>query len=80
MNCERVRKEFTEMSLDERRRYIRAFKTLASDPRYKKRYEKFVKVHHDYFYSGIYPVSFSMNASSAANPRVLAPTGGLFAF
>ena len=64
VNCKRVRKEFTEMSLDERRRFIRAFKTLASDLRYKKRYEKFVKIHHDYFFKGIYFVAFVVNASS----------------
>ena len=52
VDCERVRKEFTEMSINERRRYIKAFKKLASDSRYKNRYEKFIKIHVNYFFKG----------------------------
>ena len=54
VNCKRVRKEFTELTLNERRRFIKAFKTLASDLRYKKKYEKYVKIHSTFFFSGEY--------------------------
>ena len=39
-SCSRVRKEFTKMSLEERTRFINAFKLVSTDPRYKDDYRK----------------------------------------
>eukprot|EP00795_Rhopilema_esculentum_P007701 gene7701-13528_t len=58
MKCARVRKEFTEMSIPERKRYISAFKKLAADERYKKRHENFVKIHKDLFFKGIHTKNY----------------------
>ena len=40
VTCARVRKEFTKMSLEERTRFINAFKLVSTDPRYKDDYRK----------------------------------------
>ena len=40
VTCARVRKEFTKMSLEERTRFIKAFKLVSTDPRYKDDYRK----------------------------------------
>ncbi len=42
------------MSIKERLRYINAFKTLASNPIYKTKYENFVRIHKDLFFKGIH--------------------------
>eukprot|EP00112_Aurelia_sp_Birch-Aquarium-sp1_P024516 Seg780.6 transcript_id=Seg780.6/GoldUCD/mRNA.D3Y31 product=Tyrosinase protein_id=Seg780.6/GoldUCD/D3Y31 len=57
-NCARVRKEFTEMTEAERERYIDAFKFLASDKRYKKRFENYIKIHKDLFFKGIHTANY----------------------
>ena len=44
-SCYRVRKEFTKMSLEERTRFIKAFKMVSSDPRYIREHERIGKVH-----------------------------------
>ena len=49
-HCYRIRKEFTSMSLEERKRYIRAFKIVSSKQPYKKIYDKLTKKHPDYFW------------------------------
>ena len=53
-NCYRIRKEFTSMSTEERRRYLRAYKTLTSQQPYKAIYERFIFMHYKYFCWGIH--------------------------
>ena len=48
-NCYRVRKEFTSMSLKERRRYISVFKRISSRSLYKRQYDRITKYHSHYF-------------------------------
>ena len=45
INCYRVRKEFTNMEVNERRRYINAYKTASMNPAFKKQYERLVTCH-----------------------------------
>ena len=45
VSCYRVRKEFTRMSFEERKRFIQAVKLASSDPRYKSEYEKLTTFH-----------------------------------
>ncbi len=42
------------MTIEERMRFINAFKVLASSPTFKKRFEKFVVIHKDKFFQGIH--------------------------
>ena len=53
-NCYRLRKEFTSMSSEERRRYLRAYKTLTTQSPYKETYERFIFMHYKYFCWGIH--------------------------
>lgn len=43
VNCVRVRKSWTDLSSDEKQRYINAVKTITTDEQYKARYEKLAK-------------------------------------
>ena len=45
INCYRVRKEFTKMDINQRRRYINAYKTASMNPAFKKDYERLVTGH-----------------------------------
>lgn len=47
--CHRVRKEFTEMSLKERRRYVRTFRKASKDVPYKWTYDIITKMHPQFF-------------------------------
>ena len=42
-SCYRVRKEFTEMTIEERKRYINTYKLASVHPLFKKDYEKMVR-------------------------------------
>lgn len=53
-DCYRVRKEFTAMTKEERRRYLKTYKTLTSTPPYREVYEKFIFMHYKYFCWGIH--------------------------
>ena len=54
VDCYRLRKEFTSMTSRERRRYLRAYKTLTTKPPYKETYERFIFMHYKYFCWGIH--------------------------
>ena len=45
INCYRVRKEFTNMEFNKRRRYINAYKMASMNPAFKKEYEILVALH-----------------------------------
>ena len=45
VNCYRVRKEFTAMSVGGRRRFIEVLKLASSDPRYRSDYERLMTLH-----------------------------------
>ena len=45
VSCYRVRKEFTMMSLAERRRFIDVLKLVSTDPRYRSEYERLATLH-----------------------------------
>ena len=45
INCYRVRKEFTNMEINQRRRYIKAYKAASMNPAFKKEYERLVTLH-----------------------------------
>uniref|UniRef100_A0A7M5V391 VWFA domain-containing protein n=2 Tax=Clytia hemisphaerica TaxID=252671 RepID=A0A7M5V391_9CNID len=53
-NCYRLRKEFTSMTSEERRRYLKAYKTLTTKSPYKQTYEPFIFMHYKYFCMGIH--------------------------
>lgn len=53
-NCYRVRQEFTAMTTEERRRYLKTYKTLTTTPPYKGIYERFIFMHYKYFCWGIH--------------------------
>ena len=53
-DCFRLRKEFTSMTSSERRRYLKAYKTLTTKSPYKETYERFVFMHYKYFCWGIH--------------------------
>ena len=44
-NCHRVRKEFTKMTIEHRKRYINTYKLASVHPLFKKDYEKTVALH-----------------------------------
>ena len=44
-SCHRVRKEFTKMTIEHRKRYINAYKLASVHPLFKKNYEKTVALH-----------------------------------
>lgn len=45
INCYRVRKEFTRMDIEERKRFIKTYQTASEDPAFKQDYEKMVALH-----------------------------------
>ncbi|XP_065666234.1 uncharacterized protein LOC101239471 isoform X2 [Hydra vulgaris] len=53
-DCYRVRKEFTSMTTKERKRYLKAYKTLTSQQPYKSIYERFIFMHFKYFCWGVH--------------------------
>jgi len=53
-NCFRLRREFTSMTSAERRRYLKAYKTLTTKSPYKETYERFIFMHYKYFCWGIH--------------------------
>ena len=53
VNCVRIRKEFTTMTLEERARYIRTIKTASTDPRFKTDYANLLITHLSLFNSGL---------------------------
>ena len=54
MNCLRIRKEFTSMTLPERERYIKVILTASTDPRFKTEYDNLINQHRRLFMSGIH--------------------------
>lgn len=54
MNCIRIRKEFTAMSLEERRRYISAIKRASTDQRFRRDYENLINMHQRLFFELIH--------------------------
>ncbi|XP_065062000.1 hemocyanin 2-like isoform X3 [Rhopilema esculentum] len=53
-NCYRIRKEFTQMTKRERRKYLKAYFKLTTKFPFKYRYEKFIYIHQKYFCYGIH--------------------------
>lgn len=45
INCYRVRKEFTKMEINQRRRFINTYKTASMNPAFKRDYERLVAFH-----------------------------------
>ena len=54
INCIRIRKEFTAMSLEERRRYISAIKRASTDQRFRRDYENLINMHQRLFFELIH--------------------------
>ena len=54
VNCTRIRKEFTSMTIAERKRYIQTIKTASTDPRFKPDYDTLINDHRILFFSGIH--------------------------
>ncbi|CAH3040441.1 unnamed protein product, partial [Porites evermanni] len=54
VNCVRIRKEFTAMTFEERKRYIKTIKTASTDPRWKTEYDNLLNSHRILFLSGIH--------------------------
>lgn len=48
-DCYRIRKEFTEMSFRERRRYVRAFKAVSTEDPYNRTYDALTALHPMFF-------------------------------
>ena len=44
-SCYRVRKEFSKMTIDDRKRYINTYKLASVHPVFKKDFEKFIDLH-----------------------------------
>ena len=49
MDCVRIRKEFTSMTTEERRRYVRVIRTASTDPRFKRNYDALILQHRELF-------------------------------
>lgn len=49
INCIRIRKEFTAMSKEERRRYISTIKTASTGQRFRRDYENLINMHQRLF-------------------------------
>lgn len=58
VECCRLRKEFLDMTTEERTRYIKTVKTASTHPAYKERYEILLTVHRDIFFSRIHELDF----------------------
>lgn len=52
VSCCRVRTPFTEMSVEDRARYIQVIKKASTDSRFKRRYEDLLTVHKTIFRTG----------------------------
>ena len=61
VNCVRIRKEFTSMTLEERARYVRVIKTASTDPRFKTDYDNLINEHRILFMSGMYVRNIAAN-------------------
>ncbi len=53
-NCYRNRREFTSMTLKERKHYIQSYLKLTTTEPIKSRFKIFVVKHNDYFWRGIH--------------------------
>ncbi|XP_022801546.1 uncharacterized protein LOC111339216 [Stylophora pistillata] len=58
VQCTRVRREFTTMSRADREKYVRAVRTVSTDPRYKTDYDSMLTQHKTIFNSGIHQRDF----------------------
>nr|XP_012559473.1 tyrosinase [Hydra vulgaris] len=54
INCKRVRKEFSSMNLNDRRRYIRSLKELSTNPKYKDLFDSYSNLHEVNFFRGLH--------------------------
>ena len=54
VECTRIRKEFTSMTVAERTRYTSALKSLSSDARLRTDYNQLITLHKEMFLSGIH--------------------------
>ena len=68
VDCVRIRKEFTSMKTEERKRYIRVIKTASTDPKFKRDYDLLINEHRELFHKGLL---FSIRITQ----RVMNPTG-----
>ena len=50
IECYRIRKDFTSMTIKERIRYINTLKIVSSQQPFKEDYDKLTKIHPDYFW------------------------------
>lgn len=58
MGCCRVRKQFTEMSVSERARYVAVVKEASTNPAYKENYERLLTIHKTFFNSDIHQATY----------------------
>ncbi|XP_078342749.1 tyrosinase-like isoform X2 [Oculina patagonica] len=54
VQCTRIRKEFTSMSVSERERYVKTIHTASTDPRYKTTYDNLITEHRRLFRTRIH--------------------------
>ncbi len=57
-DCHRVRREFSTMSIRDRRAYVRAVKLISTHPWFKKEYEKLLTIHKIYFNKQIHEFEY----------------------
>ena len=53
VNCVRIRKEFTTMTIAERSLYVSVIKTASTDPRFKPAYDTLLNEHRRLFQTGL---------------------------
>ena len=53
-NCYRIRKEFSNMTLQERERYINTYKEVSTSTHMFRAYSGYCKHHAKYFHKGIH--------------------------
>ncbi|XP_074609303.1 uncharacterized protein LOC141863598 isoform X1 [Acropora palmata] len=58
VNCVRIRKEFTTMTIAERSLYVSVIKTASTDPRFKPAYDTLLNEHRRLFQTGIHEFTY----------------------
>ena len=58
VQCTRLRKEFLDMTKEERKRYIQTVKTASTHSAYKEKYERLLTLHRDIFPTGIHELDY----------------------
>ena len=61
INCCRLRKEFTQLTQDERTRYLNTVKIASTNLKYKTKYEQLLTLHTELFLRGIHMKEFFLS-------------------